>query len=196
MKQLKLEAFIIMTKREILKFLERKQQEKISAICDEYLALREQLLQKVYAELGLPALADKIHSLLAEAGRLWADWQKEHEYLDYITCHHNYYSLSGLIDGYTSSETTTLDKLVNDDIRVLPEDVRNACKEYNVHRECVRNTFNTVITTVQEMKSAKQAAIYLKELGFDLSEIGKPAEPAQTALMVPVDTRFLFVNAA
>jgi len=185
-----------MTKRDILKFLERKQNEKKNAIYAEYVALRKQLLQNAYSTLGLPTLVGKVQPLLAEACRLWDEWEKEHENLDYITFHHSYYTLTGLVNSYTTSEDATFNKIVEEDISVEPVEVKNAYADYKIQRDCVNNTFHTVISTVQEMKNAKQAAIYLKELGFDLSEMNNPAEQVQTALMVPVDTRFLFVEAA
>jgi rhodanese-related sulfurtransferase len=53
-----------------------------------------------------------------------------------------------------------------------------------------------VLATVQRMKRVKEAAAYLKELGFDLSELENPADSAEKSLMVPVDTNYLFVEAA
>jgi hypothetical protein len=45
------------------------------------------------------------------------------------------------------------------------------------------------------MKNAKLAMEYLKNLGFDLSELVKADEnPVTTALSVEVDTRFLFIG--
>lgn len=185
-----------MTKRDILKFLERKQDEKRTAVREEYFARREQVSQNAYNELGLTALADQIQPLLAEACRLWEKWRNEHENLGYISFRSHYNSLNSNLYDYTSSNGATLCMLVEHDVKLETAEMENARKEYNAQFECVNNTFHTVISTVQNMKSAKQAAVYLKELGFDLSEIGNPAEQVQTALMVPVDTRFLFVKQA
>lgn len=185
-----------MTKREILKFLEIKRNEKLSSIHSDYKTLRGQLMQKAYTDLELNTLAGQIQPLLSDACRLWNDWVKKNENLDYVSIHHSTYNMSGLLNRYTAYDGATLVNLVKDDINVEPDEVKNAYQEYKANRDCVMNTYTTVYVTVQEMKNAKQAAVYLNELGFDLSEIGKPAEPEQTALMVPVDTRFLFVKAA
>lgn len=48
---------------------------------------------------------------------------------------------------------------------------------------------------LEEAKNAKLAMEYLKNLGFDLSELVKADEnPVTTALSVEVDTRFLFIG--
>jgi SHS2 domain-containing protein len=185
-----------MTKRDIIKFLERKQQEKRDAVTNAFDANREQLVQSIYSAWGLPALADKMQPLLVEAFRLWDDWKKEHKDYEGLQLNHYFYSLINQLISYTESKGATYKQLIADHIRLDTKAMQIQRQEYHEQLNDVGSTFNTVIATVQQMKIAKQAAVYLKELGFDLSELENPAEPVQTALMIPVNTRFLFVDAA
>lgn len=59
----------------------------------------------------------------------------------------------------------------------------------------ITDNYRNVIANVSNMKNAKLAMEYLKNLGFDLSELVKADEnPVTTALSVEVDTRFLFIG--
>jgi hypothetical protein len=185
-----------MTKRDIIKFLEKKQTEKIFAIRDEYEARRDKLIQKTYSKLGLPALADKIQPLLAEACALWEAWKKKHENAEGLSFHAYYNSLATLLANSTASEDATYLKLKGDHLTLETKEMEFLRKMLTDELDGANSTYTTVIATVQQMKAAKEAAAYLKELGFDLSELENPAEQVQTALMVPVDTRHLFVKAA
>ena len=185
-----------MTKRDIIKFLERKKQEKIDAVWSEYSKSREQLLQVTYSKLELPDLAGKMQPLLEQAYQLWNSWKTEHENYEGLTFNNSFYSLPDMLNSCTSSESATFKKLVNDHISMNTKELTALRDESHAQTKSVSSTFNTVFATVHQMKTAKQAAEYLKELGFDLSELESPEKQVETALMVPVDTRFLFVKAA
>jgi 3-dehydroquinate synthase class II len=59
----------------------------------------------------------------------------------------------------------------------------------------IEDNYRNVIANVQNMKNAKVALEYLKELGFDTSSlIEADNSPVTTALSVAVDTRFLFIG--
>lgn len=59
----------------------------------------------------------------------------------------------------------------------------------------ITDNYRNVIANVNNMKNAKLAMEYLKNLGFDLSDLVKADEnPVTTALSVEVDTRFLFIG--
>jgi hypothetical protein len=59
----------------------------------------------------------------------------------------------------------------------------------------ITDNYRNVIANVSNMKNAKLAMEYLKNLGFDLSDLVKADEnPVTTALSVEVDTRFLFIG--
>ena len=185
-----------MTKRDVIKFLERKQQEKTNDITAQYNAEREQYVQSIYSAMQLPELASKIQPLLDKAYRLLENWKEKHKNREGLSIQTYYFSLAGQLISCTSSENATYKKLTNDDMKLETKEMGLLHRAFLDERNCVNATFNTVIQSVQQMKSAKQAAIYLRELGFDLSELENPSEQAQTALMVPVDTQFLFVKDA
>ena len=184
-----------MTKRDVIKFLERKQQEKTDDIRTKYNAEHDQHIQSIFSEIKLPELADQIQPLMDKARRFYDEWRKKHEKREGVSFNHSYFSLAGQLISCTSSENAVF-KDLSRHISLNTKEMDIMIKNYRNNRESVENTFNTVIQSVQQMKSAKQAAIYLRELGFDLSELENPSEQAQTALMVPVDTQFLFVKDA
>lgn len=185
-----------MTKRDIIKFLERKHQEKLNDVAKEYNVNREQYLQDIYSQLGLPKLADKIQPLLEQAHSLWCNWKNEREGWEGLAFNNSFYSLPDILNSCTSSDDATFKRIVNDYIRLTTEEQKALQDEFYAHTKSVNTTFNTVIATTQQMKTAKQAAAYLNGLGFDMSELESPKQEVETALMIPVDTQFLFVKAA
>lgn len=83
-------------------------------------------------------------------------------------------------------------------IKWLESQSEKALAEVETQSEKALNTYyaeRNVIANVSNMKNAKLAMEYLKNLGFDLSELVKADEnPVTTALSVEVDTRFLFIG--
>ena len=67
-------------------------------------------------------------------------------------------------------------------------------KREDTMREVNKNYIN-VIANVKNIKNAKAAVEYLKELGFDLSVLlNADSNPVSTALSVEVDTKYLFIG--
>jgi hypothetical protein len=187
---------MIMTKRDIIKFLEKKQNEKVSAVRAEYIAACRQEEQRVYDELGLPGLAGNIQAHLQEASNLWEDWKKRHEGYDGLNIVFSHYSLMGRVFRAADASDGTYMSLLDENIGYSSKTLDSMKKQCTLEQERVMATFTTVISTVQQMKYTKEAVAYLKELGFDLSELENPIDQTQTALMVPIDTSYLFVKAA
>ena len=185
-----------MTKRDLIKFLERKMNEKRHAVERSFNAACEGEKERVFGELGLPALATEMQPLLERARDLWDDWKAKNEGYVGLSINSYYYSLLPQLTSCTDSEGATYKKLTNEHIGLESRVLDSLRKQYHNDVERVIATFTTVISTVQQMKHTKEAAVYLKELGFDLSELENPDNQAQTALMVPVDTNYLFVKAA
>jgi hypothetical protein len=185
-----------MTKRNLIKYLEQKMDEKRRAVESDYTAACEREKERVFGELGLPALADKMQLLLQQAHDLWNDWKAKNESYEGLKINNYYYALIFQLTASTDSEDATYKKLTVEHIEFDSKMLESMKKQYRIDVERVIMTFSTVISTVQQMKHTKEAAVYLKELGFDLSELENPVNQAQTALMVPVDTNYLFVKAA
>ena len=93
-----------MTKRDIIRFLEKKHYEMVKAANDEYCATINKIKEGTYSELGLPDLANKIQPLLAEALSLWEEWKKDNSDVDGLSFHTYYLYLECLLSDYTSSE--------------------------------------------------------------------------------------------
>ncbi len=146
--------------------------------------------------MGIIEMAEKIQALLQEACDLWDGWVARYEDCDELSTHSHYGSVPAMLSSCTDSEEATYKRLLGESIRLKSLMLDNISKEHKLQQERIIATFITVTSTVQQMKHTKEAAVYLKELGFDLSELEKPADQVQTALMVPVDTNYLFVKAA
>lgn len=58
----------------------------------------------------------------------------------------------------------------------------------------IKKTYETVAGNVRGMANAKQAAEYLKGLGFDLSKLETDAQAPTTALAAPVDRSYLLLE--
>jgi len=103
-----------MTKRDIIKFLERKQKEKENAVRTDYEAARKQFIEDTYSKLGLPDLATKMQALLTEADSLWSSWKEKNEGFDGLVFYPYYSSLVGQLASYTSADGATYKKLASE----------------------------------------------------------------------------------
>jgi hypothetical protein len=185
-----------LTKREIIKYLEKKQEEKLKAVRADFEADSERAARQIHEEMGIFEMAGKIQPLLQQALDLWENWKARHESCDDLSTHSHFGSLPALLSYCTDGEEATYRKRLGESIRLKCPVLNNLSKEYTLQMERVVATFTTVLASVQRMKYVKEASAYLKELGFDLSELENPAGRAEKALMVPVDTNYLFVEAA
>ena len=71
---------------------------------------------------------------------------------------------------------------------------KNLENQYETLGRKVKKTYETVEGNVRGMANAKQAAEYLKGLGFDLSKLETDAQAPTTALAAPVDRSYLLLE--
>lgn len=93
---------------------------------------------------------------------------------------------------YTKEKGACYNQLLDGQVQIETDDMLRAKKEYIKMMEQIEANFNAVVATVEGMKTAKDAAAYLKELGFDLSELEEPPTPVMLAKRV--EPRFLLVE--
>ena len=68
-------------------------------------------------------------------------------------------------------------------------------RQFDTLRNEVGKNYDNVILNVQQLKDAKLGMEYLKALGFDLTDLlAQEAAPVETALAVPIDTRYLMLG--
>ena len=71
---------------------------------------------------------------------------------------------------------------------------KNLENQYETLGRKVKKTYETVAGNVRGMANAKQAAEYLKGLGFDLRQLETDAQAPTTALAAPVDRSYLLLE--
>ena len=181
-----------MTKRQIIKWLESQSEKALAEVETQ----SEKALNTYYAErnekIGLDATATAISALMQQAYSLTESFKEKvkAEYPGVDTLCGYYGSISYKLANM-SSQAEIRSCLLKEF-----EEIRKGIKaRKNEMIKGITDNYRNVIANVSNMKNAKLAMEYLKNLGFDLSELVKADEnPVTTALSVEVDTRFLFIG--
>lgn len=183
-----------MTKREIIKWLEDKQSDAVSKALSEYETIKTNYIAKRDAELGIDEIVSKVSDLMSEASQIIDAWKVSIEKVKDIRCTDGYaWSLSSDLMDF-AGKGNLYEKLKRDfidDNAFLPK-----LKDQQRHtvRE-IRANYLNVIANVKNFKKASDGLEYLKELGFDVSDLVEADQnPMSTDLTVPVDTKFLFIG--
>ena len=181
-----------MTKVQLLKWLEGKQRSAVAEVGEQYRAAKEQLLAMKIEKSGYQELAAEILPLLQEVYDRLEAVHKDHEDLigpDYFSYGELPYALRNILRG----NTPPVDCLMAQVIRDTQMD-KNLENQYETLGRKVKKTYETVEGNVRGMANAKQAAEYLKGLGFDLSKLETDAQAPTTALAAPVDRSYLLLE--
>lgn len=181
-----------MTKVQLLKWLEGKQRSAVAEVGEQYRAAKEQLLAMKIEKSGYQELAAEILPLLQEVYDKLEAIHKDHEDLigpDYFSYGELPYALRHIF----FSNTPPRDCLMAQVIRDTQMD-KNLHNQYETLERKVKKTYETVAGNVRGMANAKQAAEYLKGLGFDLSKLETDAQAPTTALAAPVDRSYLLLE--
>lgn len=184
-----------MTKKDLIKWLQRKQAETIAKaerVKDKKIT---EIKEAFYEELGVNDFVDTVVPIFKKA---FAEYEK-------------FYNKIGAIDNVNISKygyrrgfydimaLTDKDKIKGSLTEVIHYHEHPVyTKISEVASECskVGKTYNTVIETVKNFPTAKDGLEYLKKLGFDLSEI-QPAEQKKqlpATISVNVDVQYLLLN--
>lgn len=169
-------------------------EQKSAAIAHVHEARKEKLdafHESVYRDTDLAGLAEKVQALLSEADQLVTAWhEKNEELVGPVSGYYN--SLHSKLYGYINSQKATLETMKEYEVS------KNSAKEQELYayfrklEAQVKETYDNVILNVSRLKDAKSGMEYLKSLGFDLADlIAQDTAPVETALAVPIDTRFL-----
>ncbi len=181
-----------MTKVQLLKWLDGKQREALAGVKEQYRAAQERLLAMKIEKSGYPELAASVLPLLQEVFDKLEAIHKDHEDLigpGYFSYGELPYALHYIFCGNTPPE----DRLMAQVIRSTQMD-KNLENQYETLGRKVKRTYETVAGNVRGMANAKQAAEYLKGLGFDLSRLETDAQAPTTALAAPVDRSYLLLE--
>lgn len=185
-----------MTKRQLIKWLEAKREEAIGEVCSQATDTLNTYYTDRNTKIELEETASEIANLMKQAS------DKVDAFKAKVKASYPDADISG---GYYGSVTYKLNNLISkyeirDGLLKEFEDkqtplVKSIIARKNDLISGIKSNYANVIANVQNMKNAKLAMEYLKNLGFDLSELVKADEnPVTTALSVEVDTRFLFIG--
>ena len=181
-----------MTKVQLLKWLEGKQRSAVAEVGEQYRAAKERLLAMKIEKSGYPELAASVLPHLQEVYDKLEAIHKHQEDLigpDYFSYGELPYALRHIF----FSNTQPIDCLMAQVIRDTQMD-KNLHNQYETLERKVKRTYETVARNVRGMANGKQAAEYLKGLGFDLSKLETDAQAPTTALAVPVDRSYLLLE--
>lgn len=184
-----------MTKRELTKWLFEKKDHAIRENKKIYDEARRKLLDERFQELGFDKVADQIQAHLDEALGLWDTWKNGLPADSGIRCCGSYYSLEHSLNGFTHEPGAAYESLTGKEMRLETDALTNLNKESQQIHENICKTYADVLAVVSSLKTVKEAQAYLKELGFDLTELEKEQQPV-TALAVKIDASYLFLDKA
>lgn len=184
-----------MTKRTLLKWLDKQKQKAFNDAKAEHNKVYTERQDAIYRKMGLKEVADGIQKHMTEAAKVWDAWINKPDVKDYISSWYSSIYPDSIFNNYTGQEGHAYTKLTGDILRLDSAELEQLSKNQEIELRKINETYNNVITVVDGMATAKDAAAYLTGLGFDLSEVDKPAAPV-TALAIQIDPHYLFINKA
>lgn len=183
-----------MTKRELLKWLEAKRNRTLMELSSKYNKANAELVNQAIVDSGLPPVADQMEALIDQVLALWSGWKEQRTDSDEFSFK-RYSHVAGNLSKYSNAKGAALRVLACDEFTVQTTAMVKLENEYQATREKTTNNYDNVIAVVESMPKAAMATAYLKELGFDLTEIEPPKQPV-TALTVKIDRNYLFLKKA
>lgn len=181
-----------MTKKQLIKWLEDKRALTLEQIEKEYGEALSEHRKALRAELGIYELAEQIKPLLVEADTLILNWKekwKERVEMNSYSC-----SLHRRLYDFTKDENALLAYLCRNEFDDTTKERQQLNKKKRDLMDKAEQSYSNVILNVQSYKTAILGLEYLKELGFDMTEVDTMEQAPVTTLTVPVDTRFLFLG--
>lgn len=184
-----------MTKRDLVKWLERKQSEAKKTATEAKDKKIDEIKETFYKELGIDDFVDRVVPIFEKAFAEYKSFYDKVENIDGVTI-----SKYGWKRGYYDIQAFTEKDNIRDSIIEVIHyaDTPTRTKINEVSIECVRveSAYNTVIETVKNLPTAKDGIEYLKKLGFDISEIQPVEQKKQlpATISVNVDVKYLLLN--
>lgn len=182
-----------MTKKDLTKWLTQKEEHAVSESDKAYHEARQKLLDERYQMFGFDKVADQIQAKLIEAFKLWNVWKNGLPDDSGFRFSGSWYSLENMLNGFTEEPDATYERLTKMEIKLETKALSNLYREHQRIQENICKTYADVQAVVLSLKTVKEAQAYLKELGFDLTELEKGPQPV-TALAVKIDTSYLFLG--
>ncbi|MBO5921932.1 MAG: hypothetical protein J6Q48_06045 [Bacteroidaceae bacterium] len=183
-----------MTKKQLIKWLENKQHEAIETAKEKFSEMMDEYITKRNEIMKLDETASQIAELISKADDIVDAWKKDIEKKCGVDTTVNYYSSLKSRLSYILT-TEEVKKYMLYEFVDSSTSIRTIKKKNDEVIDGINKNYINVIANVQNLKDAKTGMEYIKELGFDLSDLLKADEqPITTALSTPIDTRYLFIK--
>ena len=181
-----------MTKTMLVKGLEEKHTATFNKVLEQYNQAMAEYKEMWAEKTQLRETAVQIAELISKADDICEEWIKKTTKAKGISRQDVYGSLKHKLEGVLTPKEIEM-RLLSNICDNSPELTVLKRREDEVEAEIDKN-FKNVIRNVKGMKDAKAGMEYLKELGFDLSDLIEKDKIPTTALAAPVDTKFLFLG--
>lgn len=185
-----------MTKRDLIKWLEKKKPEAIAKAEKAKNEAIDVAKELEYKEIGFDEfLEDAIPHLQRFIKKYGEFIDKANKFDGIIVSKYNWnYGYNEFVARF--GDIKTIRAKMKDSIRLDTKRYNKTKESAYSYRRNVESTYITVIETVKNLPTAKDGLEYLKKLGFDVSEI-EPAEKKKqlpATISVNVDVRYLLLN--
>lgn len=183
-----------MTKRQLVEFLEHKQNETLACAEDTYAAAKANHKLQLEEDIRMNAVAENITMLISQADDTLKEWLRSIEEQPELGIETTNY--------YGSLLYKLADLLSFNDIKgAMYKNISDQSKEkialeerYLETKSAINSNYTNVMANVRQLKDAKLGIQYLTDLGFDLTTLLEENKNQMTnALAVPVDVTFLFI---
>lgn len=183
-----------MTKKVLIAWLKEQRAKTLSAANAKHIQEVNDFNEALYNAVGLKDIAAQVRDKLIEVDELVEAWREK--FKPYIGENRGYYgTVHNTLYRFISSPDAAYNCMRQQEFD------RGAAKRVAMEQAfkeaytLIEKNYDNVILNVQRLKDAKLGMDYLKELGFDLTELlAQDNAPVKTALAVPIDTRFLFIT--
>lgn len=185
-----------MTKKMLVKWLEEQRAKALEDVAEQKNKALEQARAVLYRETGLDELAKQVQSRFEEIEDLVSAWREK--FSDKISPQNAWYgSIHNTVYPYINDAGATRKKLIEYEFQDSAKTLKLIIDRFKVIALEVEKNYKNVLANVKRLDSAKLGMEYLESLGFDLKELlAQDTAPVETALSVPVDTRYLFMGGA
>ena len=185
-----------MTKRDLVKWLEKKSLEARTIAQKDRDKLINSAKEVEYVDIGLDDFVKDTVEMFRKYLDRYADFIKNVNSIDGMSMS-KYNWRFGYNDFVAKfSDAQTIRDNYAEAIHINTVRYKEIVDKANSSKAKVESTYYTVIETVKNLPTAKDGLEYLKKLGFDVSEI-EPAEKKKqlpATISVNVDTRYLLLN--
>lgn len=185
-----------MTKRDLVKWLEKKSLEARTTAQKDRDKLINSAKEVEYVDIGLDDFVKDTVEILRKYLDRYANFIKHVNSIDGMSMSkYNWrFGYNDFVAKFSDAQTIR-DNYI-EAIRINTLRYKEIVDKANSDRAKVESTYYTVIETVKNLPTAKDGLEYLKKLGFDVSEI-EPAEKKKqlpATISVNVDVKYLLLN--